>query len=257
MNAEQGPGKGNGMRDLFSGFRIRALGTLAVAACIGLATTGCELVMHAYEPNPQPKAPLPIMPQADPPPVDIASLDGSLWPAHTNWNLFADDKAIKQGDTILVLISQKNEGIKNATTETKRESKISASIKRLFGFEDEIQKATTGDAELLNIESSSEFSGSGRTERKDDLTATVSAVVIDVLTNGNLVIYGNQVVQINNEASVLTVQGIVRPSDISPENTIESNRIANANIEFDGSGVVTDKQHPGLGMRVFDWVWPF
>lgn len=236
--------------------KMKTLSTVAVvAAC--LLSCGCAAVKQAYAPNPEPHPPVPVMPQAIPPEIDVASLDGSLFPAQGYWSLYADTKALRRGDIVQVLVRQKNEGKKNATTQTERESSISASVRRLFGFEDEIQDATTGEAELIAVEAQNEFEGTGRTERKDDLTATVSAVVMDVLSNGNMVIYGHQVVTVNNEASVLTVQGLIRPFDIGPNNTIESSRIANANIEFAGSGVVTDKQHPGWGMRVFDWVWPF
>lgn len=234
----------------------RARLVFCAMAALG-SLSGCAVVKRAYEPNPQPTAVQPVMPYADPGPVDLSNLDGSLWPGQANWNLFADDKALNLGDTVLVLVRQQNEGTKDASSSTERKSSISASIRLLLGFEDEIQEATTGKAQLFDVESENSFDGSGTTERRDDLTATVSALVIDVLSNGNLVIYGNQIVQVNHEASVLTVQGIVRPSDISPQNTIESNRIANARIEFGGSGIVSDKQHPGWGMRAFDWLWPF
>jgi flagellar L-ring protein precursor FlgH len=110
---------------------------------------------------------------------------------------------------------------------------------------------------LINASSASTFAGTGSTDLTDSLQATVSTVVTEVLNNGNLVIYGHQNVQLNNESSILTVQGIVRPSDIGPNNTINSTQIANADIQLTGSGVLTDKQHPGWGTRIFDWVWPF
>jgi flagellar L-ring protein precursor FlgH len=231
-------------------------GVAALAGLAMLLTTGCRVVKQAYQPNPEPHPPVPVMPEAIPPQVDVANLGGSLYPSEGYWSLYSDTKAFRRGDLVRVIVRQKNEGKKNATTSTEREASISGSIRRFFGFEDEIQEATTDDPELISVTSQNEFAGTGSTERKDDLTATISTVVTDVLANGNLVVYGNQIVTVNNEASVLTVQGIIRPYDIAPDNTIESNRIANANIEFAGSGVVTDKQHPGWAMRIFDWLWP-
>lgn len=221
------------------------------------AFSGCAVMKQAYAPNPQPAPPFPIMPQADPAPAEVAGLDGSLWPAKGYWNLFADNKALRRGDIVQVVVNQKNSGTKDASTATTRDASISGTIKKFFGFEDEIQKATTKDPELVSVTSSNSFKGNGTTARKDDLSATVSAIVTDVLADGNLVIYGHQIVTVNNEASVLTVQGIVRPTDIGRGNSIDAGRIANARIQFDGSGVVTDKQHPGWAMRAFDWVWPF
>ena len=89
------------------------------------------------------------------------------------------------------------------------------------------------------------------------MQATISCLVLDVLDNGNIFIKGHHIVQINYESSVLSVQGLIRTSDIGPDNTIDSTRIANASIQLEGSGVVSDKQHPGIAMRVFDAVWPF
>lgn len=236
---------------------INRLCTIAALSLALGGSSGCALVRLAYEPAPRPGPQVPIESSADPGRVDVVSRDGSLWPGYSNWNIFSDDKALRRGDVLFVQINQKNEGKKDATTATSRDSKITASINRLFGIQGDILDHTTGVPEQINVEASNQFKGDGNTERKDALIATVSVTVTDVLGNGNLVIYGHQIVQVNNEASVLTVQGIVRPSDISTDNTIESNRIANARIEFSGSGVITDKQHPGLGMKVFDWVWPF
>jgi flagellar L-ring protein precursor FlgH len=195
--------------------------------------------------------------------------DGAIW-SESSLLWFADDKARQPGDVILVNVVQRNTGTKNANTDTERSSSVLASIKYWLGLEDDINTVQRGDdgtgtrgtagwspVPLVEAETSSEFKGSGETARTDNLTATVSAVVTDVLPNGNLVIYGHQAVTLNHEASVLTVQGIVRPSDISSTNVVASERIANADIRFTGSGVITDKQHPGWAMRAMDWVWPF
>lgn len=235
---------------------------LLLGASILSTGTGCGLIRTLHAPNPQ-VAPLePVAREANPMPPEFVSTDGSLWPTQGGFSPFVDNKAIRRGDIVLVEVLSKNTGKKDATTDTSREASISGSIRRLFGFEEQIQKWTSpdgeaGDPEMINVDSKNQFKGAGTTQRSDDLKATVSAVVTNVLANGNLVIYGHQIVQVNSEASVLTVQGIVRPSDIGQDNRVLSNRIANAQIEFDGSGVVTDKQHPGLGMRAFDWLWPF
>jgi flagellar L-ring protein precursor FlgH len=170
----------------------------------------------------------------------------------------------------MVKLVQNSAGSMKGNTETERSSSISAKIKYFLGLEDDVNELTgytdiqpAGDPatwdppELMSAESNSKFTGSGETARSESLKATVSALVTDVLRNGNLVIYGNQVVTVSNEASVLTVQGIVRPSDISDDNTVDSSRVANAVITLKPSGVVADNQHPGWAMRAFAWVWPF
>jgi len=251
---------------------VSRLLTLSLA-CAPALLGGCVVVKEAYKPNPQPAAYTPPVP----PELDRAwqpqpMSEGSLYAAATP-NLFGDDRASRPGDIIQVRVMQRNKGTKSANTETARKSGISARIKYFLGLEDDINKVTGyldnntpepkpgtegwDPVDLLSAESTTTFSGEGGTERNDNLEATVSAIVTDVMQNGNLVIYGHQTVTLNNEASVLTVQGIVRPSDLDVDNSILSSRIANARIEFTGSGVITDKQHPGWANRIFSWVWPF
>lgn len=233
-----------------------------------LALSACANISRMHEPAPQPAPMQPVLIQARSTAAPQPASDGSLWtPTAQQW--FTDDKARQPGDILLVRVRQSNTGTKNANTDTSRDSSISARIRYLFGFEDKVNSVTgysdnaaPGSAAwnpepLVEASSNSQFSGSGETARSDTLEATVSAVVTEVLPNGNLVIYGNQTVTLNNEASVLTVQGIVRPTDIETNNVIDSQRIANADIRFTGSGVITDRQHPGWGMRAIDWIWPF
>ena len=242
----------------------------SLAVLLIMSTLGCAVVKKAYEPNPVPAPILPVSALASPRRGPVPQTDGSIWVPDQSENLFSGDKAFRKGDILLVRVIQRNTGTKQANTGTQRKSTISAKIKYALGLEKTINDltdytnknadGTTGawdPNDLISAESSSEFKGQGSTERSDALQATVSAIVTDVLTNGNLMIYGHQVVRLNNESSVLTVQGIVRPSDISDGNEIDSSRIANADIQFTGSGVLTDKQHPGLAVRVFDWIWPF
>jgi flagellar L-ring protein FlgH len=248
----------------------RALLSRLWAALPILCALGCGVVQKAYEPRPVPAPLMPVEALASPRRAPVPPTDGSIWVPDQSENLFSGDKAFRKGDIVLVKVIQKNTGTKQANTDTQRKSTISAKIKYALGLEKSINKltdytnknadGTTGPwdpNDLINAESNSTFKGEGSTERSDALQATVSAIVTDVLTNGNLMIYGHQVVQVNNESSVLTVQGVVRPSDISDSNEIDSSRIANADIQFTGSGVLTDKQHPGWAVRVFDWVWPF
>ncbi|MCE5231078.1 flagellar basal body L-ring protein FlgH [bacterium] len=196
--------------------------------------------------------------------------DGSLWSA-SSVNQFSDDKASRRGDIVLVRINQKTAGTKAANTDTSRKASISAKIKYFLGLEDDVNKltdytkagggtrgtATWDPVNLIDASSDRSFKGEGSTNRTDTLVATVSAIVTEVMANGNLRIYGTQTVTLNNEASVLTVQGIVRPADLDVNNAVGAERIADAHIEFNGSGIVTDNQHPGWATRVFDWVWPF
>jgi flagellar L-ring protein FlgH len=101
------------------------------------------------------------------------------------------------------------------------------------------------------------FDGSGSTARSGALTAYISARIIQIQPNGNLIIEGNREVRVNNDNQIITLTGEVRPRDISPDNTVQSTYIANARISYAGSGVLNDQQRPGWLARILDNIWPF
>jgi flagellar L-ring protein precursor FlgH len=252
---------------------VLTAGCLAMAMIIGCATVNDAVrnaVTSIYKPNPKPAPKLAVAADArttwKPAPVS----DGSLWSANAG-SIFTDVKAYHPGDIVLVSVDQTNTASKSAETDTSRDSSFTASINHFLGLEDKINGVTgyTKDSgvkkssaswspvNLVDASTKNAFTGKGSTDRSDSLAATVSAVVTEVLPNGNLVIYGHQAVTVNQECSMLTVQGIVRPADIAADNTVESDRLANADIQFTGSGVMSDKQHPGWATRVLDWFLPF
>ena len=97
----------------------------------------------------------------------------------------------------------------------------------------------------------------GAINRSESIELLVAAVVSDVLPNGNLIISGTQEVRVNFEVRVLTVQGIVRPRDISTENMVSYEKIAEARISYGGRGRITDVQQPAWGQQLLDTLSPF
>lgn len=197
-------------------------------------------------------------------PQQYQNQEGSLFTASSpGWSPWRDDKAHAQGDVLTVRVALTREAEERAGTALSRNSELNAGIEALFGLEEDLPGTDsdnplngTSPASLVKSSSTSDFEGDGETSRNGSITANVSAVVTHVYPNGNLLIQGSQMTRVNNERSLLTVEGIVRPSDISFSNVVDSDRIANARIEVTGRGVVSDKQRPGFLMRVFDWAWP-
>lgn len=191
------------------------------------------------------------------PPVQNYS-NGSIWQA-SSIALTEDGKARRVGDIVTIIVTETASASKQAATATGRSSKISAGIPNMLGLEEsKIITSNFADlSKLLNASASSSFDGSGSTSRKETLTATISAKVIDVLPNGNLKIEGRRNVKVNYEDQIVTVKGTIRQRDITAENTISSSYVADAQISYSGEGIITDRQKPGWMMNVLDKLWPF
>lgn len=227
-----------------------------LAGCAGLSFQGHD----SREPMTSPPQAVPVAKAEPARPPDPAA-GASLWSDVVYRSAFQDLRAAKVGDLITVNIVETSQANKKATTKTGRDSSINAGISHLLGWEGKIgelglpsgfQNENMFRASLKNT-----FDGSGETTRNETMTASITARVIDVTPNGNLFIKGSRKVKVNNEAKYITLTGLVRPADISPDNTVLSSYIAEASIEYSGSGPVSDKQRPGWLMQAVDFVWPF
>lgn len=181
---------------------------------------------------------------------------GSLWQASST-GLAEDLKARRLGDIITVVISEQASASKKASTGTSRSSSISAGIPKLLGLETTGIKNWADLSELLSASFGSKFDGSGSTSRQETLQATISAKVVDVIPNGNLLIEGRRNVRVNNEDQIIVLTGTVRGRDVSADNTVSSALIADAKIAYSGKGIISDRQKPGWLLNALDKVWPF
>jgi len=185
---------------------------------------------------------------------------GSLW-HDGNTSMFSDRKAKEVGDIVTVIISEKASASKEAKTSSSRNSNISASIPNFFGLENAEQLTSLHNPidleNLVKADFANGFDGSGSTTRKEDLSAFLTTQVVGRYPNGQLKIRGGKEVMVNNEVQIIYLTGIVRPVDITAQNTVSSTKILNARISYTGKGAVSDKQQPGWMMRMIDNVWPF
>ncbi len=178
---------------------------------------------------------------------------GSLWHGNQSRSYFFQDaKAGFIGDIVTVKIVENAKGSKDAKTKTGRSSSLSTSTTSFFDT-----PANTLAGLGAGTTFSNQFDGDGATSRSGSLSAEVTAVVTAVYPNGNLAIKGRREVLINHEKEYISVKGIIRPEDVGPGNTVLSNVIADAKIEYSGLGAISDKQRPGWLMRVVDMIWPF
>ncbi|MDR2550747.1 MAG: flagellar basal body L-ring protein FlgH [Desulfobulbus sp.] len=218
---------------------------LLLAGLAGCAPQAQE-VTAAHEPLEEPVA-------ANPRPQS----PGTLWNGDEgSW--LSDIKARRVGDIVTVIIREQAKASKEATTDTSRDAGISAGISTFFGLEKNVQDSTNiNPSSMISANSGNEFSGKGKTTRSEDLAATLTTQVVEVYPNGNLKIRGGKSVAVNNENQIIYLTGIVRPYDVTAENTVDSGNILNAQITYTGKGALSDKQKPGWLMRIFDNTWPF
>lgn len=182
----------------------------------------------------------------------------SLWRSG-NRAFFEDQRAKQVGDILTVLVTISDKAQFDNATSRRRSDSSSAGAGGALGTAIDIIGLPAGVAasDLASVDSSTNFSGSGSVDREEKLETTIAAVVLQVLPNGNLVIEGRQEVRVNNEVRELVVAGIVRPEDITSENTIVSEKIAEARIGYGGRGQLTDVQQPRYGSQVLDIMLPF
>lgn len=190
------------------------------------------------------------------PPANYSS--GSIWQS-SSVSLTEDLKARRRGDLITIVISETASASKDAKTNTARSSEMAAGIPNFMGLEGTAAASKyLGDlSKMIAASNSSKFAGSGSTSRQENLRATISARVVDVLPNGNLLIEGRRNIKVNEEDQIIVLEGTVRSRDVAPDNTVNSSYVADARISYSGRGIISDRQSPGWLMSIIDKVWPF
>lgn len=196
------------------------------------------------------------------PPIPPPKTVGSLWQEENGRAyLYEDMRAMRVGDILTVKIVEKHSGSKSADTQAERESTLSNSIDGgavgTIGIPGIRLGAEAQRGFGLDATAKNKFGGKGATSRADTLTGTMSAMVTEVLPNGDLRIEGRREVTVNSERQLMTLSGVVRRVDVDTKNTVLSTAIADAKIEYSGLGVVDDVQRPGWFVRILDWIYPF
>lgn len=194
-----------------------------------------------------------------PAPKQNATQMNSLW-ASDRQTFFKDQRAADVGDIITVLIDIKDEATVDNKTERSRNASEGAGLNALLGYEQALNRVlpeAIDNTNLVDGEADSRFSGDGSIEREEDITVKLAALVTQILPNGNMAIHGRQEVLVNFEKRILQVNGVIRPQDISVNNTVEYDQIAEARIVYGGEGHITDVQQPRYGQQLYDVIFPF
>lgn len=213
--------------------------------------SGC---MSTAQQSPLPNDPFyaPVIPEM---PRQKVAEDGSIFSAEMANSIYSDVKARRVGDIITVRLQENTSATKSAGTTTSRE--VENTVDPIIGLGNAAINIGN-EAIQFGLETENEFTGDASANQSNNLSGNISVTVIQVLPNQNLVVRGEKWLTLNNGDEYLRLTGIVRPADISPGNEIVSTKIANARIQYSGTGTFANAQQQGWLTRFFssEW-WPF
>ncbi len=168
----------------------------------------------------------------------------SLYDENRYRALASDHKAFQVGDVLTVQVIENSSAATTTDTATQRKNNLSANVTYpRTGFQAGGTLAVSGD-----------FDGGGTTQRTNRLLATLTVKVKEVLPNGDLKIAGEQLLTVNQEHHKVTVEGRVRPVDVSTDNVVLSTRLADARIDYVGQGDLSERQKRAWWRKLLDWV---
>ena len=180
---------------------------------------------------------------------------GSLWsPGSQLADATRDFRASQIDDVITILVAEKASAVASGTTKTARASSTQNSVTALAG----VTRAAGPWANLAGVSGNTQLAGQGTTSRDVTLSTNLSARVSHVLPNGAMLVEATKDIEINSERQTITVRGVVRPADLSPDNTVASDRIADLEVRVNGKGVVGDAiRRPFFLYRLLLGLLPF
>lgn len=183
----------------------------------------------------------------------------SLWQTGAR-AFFKDQRASQIGDILTIEIEIDDDATITNETERTRDSAETTGLGALFGYEAGLNRLfpeAIDNTNLVDIDSDSTHAGTGEITREDEINLKIAAIVTQILPNGNLVIQGDQEVRVNFELRELSIRGVIRPEDITANNTISYEKVAEARIAYGGRGHIYDVQQPRYGSQVVDIINPF
>ena len=190
-----------------------------------------------------------------PPPPPPPPVNGAIFQVGYGSPLFADLTAHQVGDVLTIRLVERTNASKKANTGAAKDSSVVVPNPTLFG-----KPVDFGGGWSLQTDMGSKqaFSGKGDSSQSNSLLGDISVTVAEVLSNGNLVVRGEKILVLNQGDEYIRLSGIVRPTDISSDNSVPSNRVADVRISYAGDGTLADANTMGWLSRFFlSMFWPF
>jgi flagellar L-ring protein FlgH len=215
---------------------------LAVLPCCMLSA--CGMLPHRDH---KPDAPVA---RVLPPPAPRT--DGAIFQAGQQIELFADLKARRVGDVLTVLLTESTAASKSAVTKTTKTTAVNNTGPTVLG-----RTITTGGVPIFTttLAGADSFDGEGSSTQGNSLAGSLTVTVTDVQSNGNLVVQGDKTLKLNQGDEFVHISGVVRLADIQTNNTVTSDKIADAHISYSGKGVIDSANRMGWLARFFNSVF--
>ena len=210
-----------------------------VSAC-GLMSACGLLPARQHKPDP-------VVARVLPPPTPRT--DGAIYQAGQQMELFADLKARRIGDVLTIRLAESTNASKSAATKTAKTTAVNNTGPTIFG-----KTITAAGVPILTttMNGADSFDGSGSSTQGNSLAGSLTVTVMDVQANGNLVVQGEKTLKLNQGDEFVRVSGVVRPADIRTDNTVTSDKVADAHISYSGRGVIDSSNRVGWLARFFN-----
>jgi flagellar L-ring protein precursor FlgH len=182
----------------------------------------------------------------------------SLWKDDASHSMVSDKRAADVGDILTIMVQENNTASKDNSTQTSKQTGIDAAI-QAFLYSPEASGLLTkkGQMPSIKLNAQQNFTGGGKINNNEKVTARIAVRVIDKLPNGNLVIEGTRQIAFSGESQDAILRGVVRQEDIAANNTIFSYNVADATIKYVSKGTVSDNQRKGWFMKIWEKITPF
>ena len=190
-----------------------------------------------------------------PEPVEQSANNGAIYQTGHDIALFENSTARRVGDIVTIRLVESTAASKSSSTTTSKKTSVSLPGPTLLG-----RPVTVNGTPILenSINGDNSFDGKGDSAQSNQLTGDITVAVVRRLSNGNLAVRGQKWIGINTGREYIRIQGVIRPIDIQPDNSIESTKVGNASISYGGKGAVASASSPGLLARFFNSKWmPF
>jgi flagellar L-ring protein precursor FlgH len=176
-------------------------------------------------------------------------------PTQATWmtGLALDTRARQVNDLVTIRILESVAAANTADSTLTKSSGATAAVSPLFGLEGKVPGVDLSN--MVGLDTQSDFSGTGATSRSSELSASITARVVEVLPNGDLYVEGVREVQVNGDRQVIVITGVVRPFDVRPGNVVFSPSVGQMQIRYFGRGFMKDSLSPGWLARILNKIF--